>query len=261
MLKTKIKLVKSDPMVRVLTFQDYTGAYGSETNTEGYGAPNPSTTQVSSVIISIEKPFDVKGEASYKIEGTEARNIASGKVFTVNSQNLGVTDFEQGYKSYRDGVLDLNYYVAFQSISVTGTKGNPYVLGTNLVTIAENFDALVVGSDIYMIDKSKSTNAGTQLFLLSDLKTDVTSANVAVRANLKLKNNFRTKCGIGASAHVLNSDYRYKISEKENALMKAVRNKVASDIAFEKEDYDLTERLLKENIEIFTWMGVLRDIE
>lgn len=257
-MRQDLKLIKHDTMTRQLTFQIKPE--------EAY------PLQASIIVLEFDNPFGTGKDGVVRYQNTfdpqhpeyltipKAQEIGNGKVFTVDSHKLGLSTSEQGYSTFKDGVINVDAYVGQQSISVTGVKDTNYLVGTNLTEIATSFDAVIVGTDVYKIDKSKPTNAGTVLYLFEDLKSDVTSVTVAYRSNLKLYNNFRTKCLIGKSAHILTNDYstHYDILEKERGVLKVIRNDIASRICFEQEDYEKAERLLKENIQIGLRLGILK---
>lgn len=227
-------------------------------------------TNASKVVLVADKPFPKGGNGkavwvnqlnsdnpSWMIVPT-AQQIGDGKTFTIDSHNLGVTEGDSPYQSFRDGIINLDIYVAGDSISVTGTKGNPFVTGTGLQTVLEKYDAILVGDEVYKLDKSKGTNGSQILFLLSDLKTDVTSAQVALRDNLKLFNDFRSKCSLAKVASILSSEtyFRPNNTERVNAVLKIITNLKASEIEFERREYQQADRLLRENVDIIKWLQV-----
>ena len=110
MNEKNIKLVSSDTQARRITFQDVKEG--------GYTTP----TQV--VVLTIDNPFGTKKDGVVRYQNTldsdhpeyliipTSQQISEGIVFTVDSYTLGVTDETQGYYSFRDGVLNVNYYVS-----------------------------------------------------------------------------------------------------------------------------------------------------
>lgn len=272
-LKPKIDIVKTDVMVRVLTLQDVTGAYDSETNPNGYGYPNKSTSEVTAVLVRIKNPFDGHDEKTVRFNSDfdplhpeylvvpTANQIADGHVFDINSYVLGATKYDEGYKTFRDGVLDVDYYVAFENITVSGTKGNPFITGTGLHEVLANFDSIIVGTSIYDLNKSMPTNGGTVLYLNKDLEENVTTVKVADKGNVKLYNKFRSKCILKRAGHILSSGYSYRerMLEKENGVMKVATNMEAMDICWESEDYTAVNRLTNENLRIGTLLGIIKN--
>lgn len=250
-----LKFVKSDPMSRQLTLQ--------------WVKPDGSPIINASVaVLAIDKPFPKGGDGSVRYQNTlnpshpeylidpKAIDIGGGKVFEVDSYKLGITKVDEPYYSWRDGVINVNIYVGGDNITVTGLKDTNYLVGTGLQPILENYDSVIVGKDVYQLDKSKSTNAGTILFLTSDLKEDVSSVTVAVKDNLKLYNDFRTRCAIAQVAQVLTDTnyYRPSVNEKSQAVLKLITNKQASKILFDQESYLEADRLLQENIDIIKFL-------
>lgn len=252
-----LKFVKSELQSRIVTLQ----------YTPDEGKP---VFNASKVILSVNNPFP-KGEdgkavwvnqlsptnPSWMIVPT-AQQIGSGMVFSIDSHKLGVTEGDSPYQSFRDGVINIDIYVAGDTITVSGAKGNPYVTGTGLQTVLENYDAILIGDEVYKLDKSKGTNGSQILFLLSDLKTDVTSAQIAVRDNLKLFNSFRSQCILSKVASILSSQtyFRPNNTERVNAVLKIITNLKASEIEFERREYQQADRLLRENVDIIKWLQV-----
>ena len=247
MANKELKLISADKMVRELTFQYTTDE-----------VPKPTLTKV---VVTMKDPFNLKKDGKAVFTSStipKTSEIGAGKTFKLNSQLLGVTDFYSSYLTFKDGV-QVCYGADKEVLSVTGVKGNNYLIGTGLQPILESYDSVILpNNDVLQLDKSKPTNGGTVLYFLSDLTQDVTSFNPAWRTTVKLKNDFRTKAVLCKVVHILGSDYRSKIDEKENAVQKLIRNKMTADLAWEMEDYDLVDQLLKENIRIGEWLGVIR---
>ena len=218
-----------------------------------------SATVPTSVVLKIDNPFDTGFEGSTLYQGVEASNIGLGKVFDVNSNTLGLTDANSGVNSFRDGILNINFYVGLQTVSVTGDKDTNWLIGTGLETLLQNYDSVIIGSETYELRKDLPTNGGTVVYLDRDLNEDVTNVTFAERNNLKVFNDLRSKCIIAKSSALLGTDlYPNRTSDKEQAVLKVIRNKVAASILFEQEDYKGAERLLLENIEIGNHLRVLK---
>lgn len=154
-----LRLVGHNKMARQITLQ---------LNKEGgYSRP------VSEVVLKINDPFSVNKTGTLKhvneldpnhpewLIVPTAQEIADGKVFTVDSYKLGVTDANSGMNSFRDGVLNLNLYVGLQTVSVTGVGGTDYLIGTGLNLLLEAYDSVIIGQEVYQLRKDMPTNGGT----------------------------------------------------------------------------------------------------
>lgn len=244
-----IRFIKFDPMSRVMTLQDNhdSGSY-------------PVGEAVSTAYVTVDNPFGNSKDGKYEIPNPV--DVTNGKVFDIDSHKLEVTDEDESYLSFKEGVFDVNYYVGFAQIDVTGNEGDIYLTGNNLVPVASTYDSVIIEGEIYEIDKSKDTNAGQILFLQSPLKSDATEATVALRFVAKIYNDFRSKYIIARSAHILGNNYpnsvRNRLLEKENGVLKVIKNRIASKIFFEQGDYLKATRLLKENLEIGEWLQVIK---
>lgn len=224
----------------------------------------------SNVIVKVANPFDTKEDGVVKYVNVfdpdvpenfvipTASEIGEGKEFTLDSYKLRVTESDKPYYSFRDGVINFDIYVGGSNISVTGNEGDEYITGSGLLDVIENYDAIMVDDSVYNLIKDRSTNAGTVLYLDKPLVSDVSSVTVAVRDNLKVRNNFRTKCALGNAAHILSDSnyYRPGLDERQNAVMKLIKNDIASKFLFESRDYIGSERMLMENLSIIKWLGL-----
>jgi len=246
MVFDNLKFIKSNQLARQISFQDDSGGYLGRTVTQ--------------VLLAVKDPFDTGKEGLAKWDSTTIpthTQIKDGKIFEVDSQKLGLTTVNQSYYTFKDGVLNFDYYVGFEQVAVTGAKGDNFVIGSGFIPLLEKgYDGVIINGKPYALDLSKPTNAGTVLYLFEDLPKDITSLTFAERSNLKLRNNHRTKCAIGKVAQVLIGGYRDRIVDREIAVQKLVRNEMASKILFEQEDYLASDKLLKENVEIIKWMGL-----
>src|SRR5690606_6786002 len=190
----------------------------------------------------VKRPFEgIDGVQVF--DGTTnptASQIGNGRVFETDSNKLGITKDDQGYYSFRDGIVEVDLHLGMDIVEVTGTKGDFFVIGTGLQNVFDNYDSVLIGDEVYIIDKSKDTNAGTVLYFDKDLSEDISEMTVAIRESTKVLSNLRTKKIIAKSAHILSNDYpssRYRVLEKENGVLKVIKNKLASEIFFEREDY------------------------
>ena len=188
-----------------------------------------------------------------------AENIGDGETFSLNSNNMGITDFYSPYYAFRDGVISMDAYASWESISAEGTQGNNFLKVTSgALDVIEQYSAVIVNSEVYHIDKTQYTNADTLIFLMEDLLTDVDSVELAIRDNVKLWNNVRTKKTIAelVSAISLNNPKRKIFVDLEQAVLKVIRNDIASKILFQNKEYDRSEYLLKENLKIADRYGI-----
>lgn len=189
-----------------------------------------------------------------------ASQIGNGEVFETDSHSLGVTKYDQGYYSFREGIVEVDLHLGMDVVEVTGAKGDFFVIGTGLQDVFDNYDSVLIGGEVYIIDKSKDTNAGTILYFDKDLSKDISEMTVAIRESTKVLSNMRTKKIIAKSAHILSNDYpssRYRVLEKENGVLKVIKNKLASEIFFERGDYSKADFMLRENVQIGNYLGVL----
>ena len=210
----------------------------------------------------VKRPFEgIDGVQVF--DGTTnptASQIGNGRVFETDSNKLGITKDDQGYYSFRDGIVEVDLHLGMDIVEVTGTKGDFFVIGTGLQNVFDNYDSVLIGDEVYIIDKSKDTNAGTVLYFDKDLSEDISEMTVAIRESTKVLSNLRTKKIIAKSAHILSNDYpssRYRVLEKENGVLKVIKNKLASEIFFEREDYSKADFMLRENVQIGNYLGVL----
>lgn len=259
MNEKNIRLVKSDTQARRITFQDVKEG--------GYTTP----TQV--VVLNVDNPFGTKKNGTVRYQNTldldhpeylvipTAGQISDGIEFTVDSYTLGVTKEDQGYYSFRDGVLNVNYYVSDDTLEVTGVKDTNWLIGSGFEPILEKYDSVIIGKEVYQIMKGFNypSNAGTVIYLDRDLTEDVSEVHVAERSNLKVLNNTVTKTTIARGACIM-ADPLYRnngILEKQNGVFKVIRNNEASRILFEREDYAEADRLLTENVEIGKFLNLI----
>lgn len=247
MVFNNLELVSNDLMSRVVNFRDKSGGYTGRTVTQ--------------IILTVNNPFGTGKDGLAKWDSTTIpthTQIKDGKVFSVDSQKLGLTTTDQGYLTFRDGVINFDYVVAFENVTITGVKGDTFVTSsTNLIPYLEQgYDSVIINGKPYAIDLSKPTNGGTVLYTFEPLEANTTSLTFAERSNLKLRNNFRTKQAICAGAKALSGSFRDRIVDKEIALQKIIRNEMASKELFLQEDYDFSDKLLKENVQILNYLGL-----
>src|SRR5690606_7156347 len=158
-----LRLVGHNKMARQITLQ---------LNKEGgYSRP------VSEVVLQINDPFSVNKTGTLKHVNNlnpnhpewlivpTAQEIADGKIFTVDSNKLGISGYNEPYLSFRDGVLNLDLYVGLQTVSVTGAEGTDYLIGTGLNLLLEAYDSVIIGQEVYQLRKDMPTNGGTVVYL------------------------------------------------------------------------------------------------
>lgn len=240
-----LNFIKTDTMGRKWTFQ-----------------LDKETSPVIKGVLLIKRPFEKEDGVQVFDEDTtpSISEIGNGKVFDTDSNKLGITKDDQGYYSFRDGIVEAEFHLGFDEVFVTGSEGDFFAIGTGLQQVFDNFDSVLIGEDVFTIDKSKSTNAGTVLYFDKELPEDITSMVVSKRYSTKVLSNLRTKTIIAKSAHILSNDYpssRYRILEKENGILKVIKNKIASEIFYEQEDFIKADFMLRENVQIGYYLGVL----
>ena len=259
MENNSLKLIGTDTYARKITFQDVKQG--------GYSTP------LIAVLITIDNAFGTgkNGVTRYqnKVDLDHpkylilptATDIGLGKAFTVDSYTLGVTDITQGYYGFREGVLNVNYYASDLQIQVRGVKGTNWLIGAGFDDIVSKYDSVIIDQEVYQIMKGAEypTNAGTVLHLDRDLHRDTDKVLCAERSNLKVLNNETTKVIIARGACIM-ADPLYRnngILEKQNGVLKVIRNKIASQILFDRHDYTKADKLLRENVEIGRFLNLI----
>src|SRR5699024_1509136 len=230
----------------------------------------PFQNQADTVLVEVTNPFSTKesGVTVFKNQvdpdhpeyftTPTAGQIGNGKVFDLDSYKLGITESDQGYLTFRDGVIDINAWIGAFVNPFEGNEGEPFVIGEGFIGILENYDGFIVDNIGYRFLKDRSTNGGTVLFLDKPLHRDIDNAVVSLVDNLKLYNDFRTKQAICKIATILTekSYYRPGLDERQRACLKLLTNKQASSILFEQKSYLESNRLLVENVQIIGWLGL-----
>lgn len=196
MLVTKIQVESVDKTGAVIMLKETTGVY-SVNNPTGYGFPNPATSAIQKIIFTISR-FDSEivnrlvfvrtfdPSKPQELTSPTIDQIALGAAVRLDSILMGISTASEGLKPFRDSVYDINEYsfVALRT-DVVGNKGEPFIIGTGLTPIIENNYSILIGDDIYDIDKSKPDNGGTVLYLTTELKENTTSFYPGYRANIK----------------------------------------------------------------------------
>lgn len=253
-----LKFINSDLNARKITLQ--------------YEKPDdgPITGQADTVLVEVTNPFSTKesGVTVFKnqvdpdhpeyLTTPTAGQIGNGKVFDLDSFKLGNTKSEEGYKTFRDGVIDINAWIGAFVNPFEGNEGEPFVIGNGFIDILANYDGFIVDNVGYRFLKDRSTNGGTTIFLDRPLHRSIDNAVVSLVDNLKLYNDFRTKQAICKIATILTekSYYRPGLDERQRACLKLLTNKQAASILFEQKSYLESNRLLVENTQIIGWLGV-----
>lgn len=248
-MATELKVISLDTMAREFTLQ-------IKTDYEYTSVPN-------SVVVRVKSPFPSReGKEGVAVFTTTtnptAEQIVDGKVFRINSNNLGVTKDTHGFLSFKDGVIEIDCYLGLEKIDLVGNEGDFYATGQNLTSVRDNFDAIIVEGNVYNIDKSKPTNAGTILYFFEEFKISFLKAEKSLRANVKTFNEFRTNYIISKFGQIVSQQHGSPITEKERALVKVLFNKEDAKIRFERKDYSGSSFSLRENIEIGNYLGVLK---
>ena len=210
MLNPVIDIVDIDLAGRVITIRDITGIYDAVNNPGGYGLPNATKGSVQGIVVTLSHySSDEVWQSRYVREADPLHpeyilspavpDILDQIPLKITSLSLGITEPEEGIKSFNDGVLDLNYYPYVEPVTVVGETGNPYVTGEGLDAIWE-LDSVLIGDTIYPINHSMGTNGGLILFLLKDLEEDVTELSPMYRANTKVFMDKQSYCGLSKNS-------------------------------------------------------------
>lgn len=235
---TKIELVSLSVNGRELSLRDVT---------EGGYSPLP----IDGVLVTLNGSFKGTPEPSkviYTATTSPTKDeVIAGTAFKINSFITGDSEFSGGMKRFKDGIIDINYYPYTTALTGTGTKDTNYIVGTGFTDVlADGFEAIVVGTELYHLDKTKSTNGGTVIYTVEKIKTSFTSFKPALRTNLKVLNQTNLKEGIAEGARALAYVPNRKDGIKE-ASSKLIHNFHAQRIWFETEQYGLVETSTIEN--------------
>lgn len=259
MENNNLKIINADVIARRITFQDVKEG--------GY------TTPLIAVLVTIDNAFGTGKDGITRYQNVpdpnhpeylispSAQNIGLGQVFTVDSYTQGVTDITQGYYEFKEGVLNINYYTSDLQKQVEAVKGTNWLIGTGFDDLVEKYDSVIIDTQVYQIMKGLdySTNGGTVIYLDRDLHRDVDDVLFAERSNLKALNNEVTKTIIARGASIL-ADPLYRNSgslERQNGVLKVIRNNIASQILFDRYDYAEANKLLLENLEIGRFLNLI----
>lgn len=194
-LETSIKFIGQSKDGRSVTIKDSTGF-------QAYGKPNGYNDGIVSGILAyyftVSRMFDSL-EYQVKIDGTNQylptpQQIARGynvELTTALFKYEGERGSIEPIDMFKDGVLDLNMYVAFSGMSgVTIEKGTNFIYGPAGTSFTEQLkaDSVIVNDQVYMIDKGVDvdTNGNTIIYILGQFEEDATSFTVGYRANLKV---------------------------------------------------------------------------
>lgn len=190
MLKTSLKFISQSRDGRSITLQDNTG--NKSTNPNGYGDDGLTPSDILSYYISVARIYNnelfVKKITGDQLGFPTLEQMANGYVFTINTGFM-TEQTESGIIEpsyiFKDGVLDINLYVAFSGYEdVVGKKGENFITGADFAD-AYKADSIVINDVIYDIDKSRDNNGYNVLYLLSELDEDITEFDILYRSNTK----------------------------------------------------------------------------
>lgn len=177
--------------------------------------------------------------------------VTNGMAFKVNSVTLGDSTILQGLRTFKDGVLTFNYFPYTAAVAGVGTKGNHYIIGTGFIDILSNYEAIVVGKNVYNLDKSKPTNGGTVLYTVEEIQEDFTAFNPAYRSPLSVLIDSSVKSAIAEGASALAYPHNRTSGLKEG-IRKLIHNFTASRIWFENSQYDMCNKAARESAAIIS---------
>lgn len=149
MLQLKLSKVSFSDDGTQLVIQDTTGNYNSVTNPTGYGTPN---RDISTDIILRWKLYNSANWT--QIAGVAQADLAAG--FTINTDNLGLTDGTGTYGLIPDGVMFIQYLGLYsKGQSVVVVSGSKRVTFSSPLTLSSftGIDYIAFGSDLTTIYK------------------------------------------------------------------------------------------------------------
>lgn len=215
----------SNPLVsdtaKTIYLTDETGAYDAVNNPGGYGSPNQEVGDIDLYVIELshlslkEVYVQTQGRAGTPpevITTPPINDIANSNAdIALNTYRLKIDDSTE-LKTFGDGVYNIDVSVVFDDVYVgAGEAGNTYVVPT--APFVGDFDVVYAGGVIYDIDKSKDNNLGTVVYLVQELRSDVSSFRMGYKDNVKLANDTSVKtcmtrkaiktCGCGKSKRVI----------------------------------------------------------
>lgn len=238
-IEPKLNFLNLSASGKEITLQDKTSSY-----TNG-------SYVVEGVILKLTNAFS-KTDATIEYDDTTNptyQQVIDGIEFKINSVLSGDSTVQQGFKTFKDGVLEINYYPYTQVVQGQGTKGNHYIITTDSFELVNNFEAIVVGDNIYHIDKSKNTNAGTLLYLVEGLKEDVENFYPCYRGITRVLVDTLVKQSIAEGATALAYPHNRHNGLKEG-VKTLIHNYTANKIWFDLGDYGIINHTTKENYQI-----------
>lgn len=256
MLQTKLEFIGVDSTGRVITVKDITGLYNSVTNPTGYGSPNLEISDIDSILFTISE-YD--SDTLYKLRFIRVSDpnhpeylitpsiddIASGvSNVEFTSIVLNINEALDGLRAFDDAVYDINMYTLFGQTNGTGVLGQKIITGTNLDTIYNTVDFIVVDNNIYTIDKSVESDPNS-LTLVESLKENVTSFYQAYFSNVKGINGAASDCCGNQEAGKLAEKDCNCSQDKFDSLFKLWMYKIAATIDFNCGNYKRANDLLK----------------
>jgi hypothetical protein len=163
-LQPKINILSQDTDgYGSITLQDATGAYNASTNPGGYGAPNPTTGDVTKVLVREEYLGDSSPGGWEEV--TKAEMLGAGTIWT---------------HAFREGVTKIGYLVGVDIIGggITALKGNLVFTLTNAATKLAGATHIEVAGKVYQLNVAKLTSSG------GEVTTAFDADNVSVAGNM-----------------------------------------------------------------------------
>lgn len=262
----KLKSLGSDTTGRILTVYDNTGLYDSNSNSNGYNSGiNPDWNDFEFILFTIRE-YDSKktnyvryvkvADHSHPeyLTSPSIKEITEGAHIDITSISLNLNSPEEGLKTFKDGIYDINMYTAINDINNVNIEvevGLNYLIdidNTNqFQRIFDTYNNIIINNDIYTIDKSKSDELSNKLYL----KEVITSSGYVYsiyRANCKLYNSATSDCSIVESTGNLALLDSCKCScgeSDEETYFRLLMYKTVSKINYNSRDYKESNDLLK----------------
>lgn len=199
-LSPKVQFKSIDKAGGIIQVIDATGAYSVD-NPGGWGFPNASVGDMSKVILTLSQYTILNTYKQTYVRVADPlhpewllsptlNQIVAGADMTITAVTLGLSEF---IVPFEDGVFDLNMYNVLTTgkTGILAIQGNPFINGTGLDTYLQ-YDSILVGDNLYDIDKTKSTVGGTILYLAQELLTNDTVFYPCYRSNTKFMTDSAT---------------------------------------------------------------------
>lgn len=189
-LKEQIKVLSQDKSGRVLHLQNRTGLEVNGRDT-GYGPTNGQIADIKEYILQFSRierseVFTIRIDTStgYPV----LNSVLNGIPFEVNTTMFEGNPNDRGATVFSDGVLGLVSNSVWPGLTgVVITKGNNYIAG-----YAGQFNRALEGSRIqvngklYDIDESRSSIAGSVLYVVGEFEDDATSFDIVYQGETKI---------------------------------------------------------------------------